>query len=85
MRDSIVVHKWATAIEKGLVNNVVLLDLRKGFDLVKHTILLERLAIYGCSQQSMRGFSSYLLQRKQFVLFKGKQSEQYEITTRVTN
>ena len=77
------VHKWALAIDKGLVNGVVLLDLHKGSDLVNHTILLVKLAIYGCSQQSVRWFSSYLLQRKQFVLFKGKQSEQSEIITGV--
>ena len=78
------VHKWALAIDKGLVNGVVLLDLHKAFDLVNHTILLVKLAIYGCSQQPMRCFSSYMLERKQFVLFKGKQSEQSEITTGVT-
>ena len=36
------VHKWALAIDKGLVNGVVLLDLRKAFDVVNHTVLLER-------------------------------------------
>ena len=41
------------------------------------------LAIYGCSQQSMRRSSSHLSERKQLVLFKGKLSEQSEITTGV--
>jgi len=41
-----VLHKWATAIDKGLVNVVVLLELRKAFDIVKHTVLLEKLAGY---------------------------------------
>ena len=77
------VHKWASAIDKGLVNGVVMLDLRKAFDLVKHTILLDKLSIYGCTQQWMRWFSSYLSERKQFVLFKGKQSQLSEITTGV--
>ena len=72
-----------SAIDKGLVNGVVLLDLRKAFDLVNHTIVLDKLAIYGCSQRSMRRFSSYLSDRKQFVLFKGKHTEQSEITTGV--
>ena len=33
----------------------------------------------------MRWFSSHLSERKQFVLFKGKQSEQSEITMAVVN
>ena len=77
------VHKWASAIDKGLVNSVVLLDQRTAFDIVIRTILLDKLALYGCSQQSMRWFSAYLSKRKQFVLFKGKQSEHSEITTGV--
>ena len=32
------VYKWASAIDKGLVNGVVLLDQRQVFDLVNHTI-----------------------------------------------
>ena len=47
---------------------------------MNHTSLLDKLAIYGCSQQSMRWLSSYLSDRKQFVLFKGKQLEKSEIT-----
>ena len=50
------VHKWALAIDKGFVNGVVLFDLRKAFDLVNHNVLLEKMAIYGCSQQSMQWF-----------------------------
>ncbi len=35
-----VVHKWALAIDKGLVNGVVILNLRKAFDLMNHTVVL---------------------------------------------
>ena len=77
------VHKWALAIDKGLVNGVVLLDLRKAFYLVNHTVLLEKMAIYGCSQHSMQWFTSYLSERQQFVQFKGKLSHQAEIQTGV--
>ena len=34
------VHKWAKAIDNGLVNGIMLLDVRKTFDLVNQTILL---------------------------------------------
>ena len=60
---------------------MVLLDLRNAFDLVNHTVLLEKMAIYGCSQQSMQWFTSYLSERQQFVQFKGKLSHQGEIQT----
>ena len=53
-------RQWTTAIDKRLVNGVVLLDLRKDFDLVNHTVLLEKFAVYGCTQQSMRWFSLHL-------------------------
>ena len=77
------VHKWALTIDKGLVNGVVLLDLRKAFDLVNHAVLLEKMAIYGCSQQLMQWFTSYLSKRQQIVQFKGKLSHQAEIQTGV--
>ena len=38
------VHKWASATDKGLVNGVALLDLRTTFAIVIHTILLDKLA-----------------------------------------
>ena len=37
------VHNWATAIDKRLVNGVVLLDLHKALDLVNHRVLLKQI------------------------------------------
>ena len=59
------------------------MDLHKAFDLVNHAVLLEKMAIYGCSQQSMQWITSYLSERQQIVQFKGKLSQQAEIQTGV--
>ena len=77
------VHKWIQAIDKRFLNGVVLLDLRKAFNLVNHTVLLEKLAIYGCSEQAMRWFSSYLLEHQQIVQLKDTLSIPSEAITDV--
>ena len=53
-------HKWVSAIDRGLFDGIVLLDLRKAFDFVNDEILLEKLEIYGCSAGSLTWFASYL-------------------------
>ncbi len=48
-----IVNKWANAIDE-LLNGVVLLDLRKAFDLFDHQILLKKLKMYKCSNKTMK-------------------------------
>ena len=74
------VHKWASAIDQGLLNGIVLLDLRKAFDLVNYEILLEKLEIHGCSAGSLTWFASYLTGRKQMVSFQGHLSNIATVT-----
>ncbi len=38
-----IIDKWTSNMEKGLLNGVVLLDLRKAFDLVDTDVLLHKL------------------------------------------
>ncbi len=65
------------------MNGIILLDLRKAFDLIDHQILLHKLSIYKCSDECIKLFKSYLLIRNQCTSFKGKVSEKLPIETGV--
>ena len=59
----------------GVLNGLLLVDLRKAFDLVNHSILLSKLQIYGCSSSTVQWFASYLSDRFQCTNFKGTLSD----------
>ncbi len=54
------VDKWTSNMEEGLLNGIVLLDLRNAFDLVNTDILLQKLEIYNFDDNSLCWFKSYL-------------------------
>jgi hypothetical protein len=68
-------EKWLTAFDEGKFVGVILVDLRKAFDSVNHSLLLEKLKLYGCSYDSLHWFSSYLMNRSQYVSLGNVQSD----------
>ena len=76
-------EKWAKALDTGLLNGVIMIDLTKAFDLISHKILLRKLQMYQCADKSIDWFRSYLLDRKQCTAFKGSLSTQKLLTAGV--
>ena len=53
-------------IDRNDYNLAVFLDLRKAFDTVNHSILLEKLKFYGIRGTELKWFESYLSERQQY-------------------
>ena len=66
---------WAFNIDKGNVNAVIFLDLKKAFDTVDHSILLSKLKAYGVGSNSFNWFKSYLDNRMQKCFVNGSLSD----------
>ena len=62
-------------MDNRVLNGLLLVDLKKAFDLVSHSILLSQLQIYGCSSSTVQWFTSYLSDRSQCTTFKGTLSD----------
>ena len=72
-------EKIKQTIDKGNLACGVFIDLKKAFDTVNHTILLQKLEHYGIRGIPLQWFKSYLTGRKQYVSVCGNTSETLEI------
>ena len=55
--------QWLMNMDNGNLSAVLFLDIRKAFDTVDHTILLQKLNCYGIQGDSVKLLESYLTDR----------------------
>jgi hypothetical protein len=61
--------QWLSDMDKGKINGVVFLDIRKAFDSINHKILLRKLKNqFGIQDIELKWFESYLTNREQVNL-----------------
>ena len=65
---------WLLNIDKGVTNLTVFLNIKKAFDTIDHSILLEKLRYYGIMGGELDFFRSYLRNRKQCCNVNGQLS-----------
>ena len=72
--EAIATDNWAFNIDRGNVNAVVFLDLKKAFDTVDQDILLSKMNLEGIQRIVLDWFRSYLTNRTQRYLVNGSLS-----------
>lgn len=77
---TILIDDIRTGMDRGMATGAVFLDLRKAFDTVHHSCLLEKLPVYGIEGYELLWFQDYLFNRTQVVRFDGVLSEAKHIT-----
>ena len=50
-------NNWCVNIDKGLLNGVIFIDLKKAFDTIDHEILLRKLKSFGVDDTVLKWFS----------------------------
>ena len=70
-------------INDGEIVGLVALDFRIAFDVINHDILCKKLKLYGCNEQCIEWFTSYLKNRRQCVNIGDTVSEKCVLTSGV--
>ena len=71
---SFLTDRFLSAVNTSEVSGAVFLDLTKAFDLVNHSILINKLSVYLKDSESLPFFKSYLVDRTQRVYLHGSYS-----------
>lgn len=77
------VHDFAYALDKGFSIDCVFLDLKKAFDVVPHSLLIEKLSWYNINCTVIQWIKEYLSNRKQRVVLDGEKSQDMNVTSGV--
>ena len=80
---SVLCDMWLSAIERSEIVGAVVLDFKKAFDLVDHTVLQQKLKAFLNKPSVISFFHSYLSDRSQYVCVNGKLSAVGAIQTGV--
>ena len=76
-------HDLTQTIDDHSQTDVILLDFSKAFDKVSHTLLLNKLNMYGINTKIIHWMSSFLLGRSQRVLVDGEISSVVDVASGV--
>ena len=74
---------WVESVEVGEMAGVMMIDLSAAFDLVDHSLLLQKLELLGFDQHAIMWMWSYLTGRSQCVYVDDKWSDFLEVTVGV--
>ena len=73
-------NNWCVNIDKGLLNGVIFIDLKKTFDTIEHDFVIQKLVKYGLDQNFVSCFTSYLSSTRQQCSVNGQLSTASQIT-----
>ena len=69
------IDRWLLNINNNEFTGVVFADLAKAFDVINHSLLLRKLALYKISNNSLQLITSFLSNRRQLVHVNGSDSD----------
>jgi hypothetical protein len=78
-----IIDTWISAINDNKLVGTVFLDLTKAFDLLNHSLLIQKRTQYQFAGETLNWFKSYLSNRTQQVSISGKLSSAKEISSAV--
>ena len=71
--------QWVEAVDKGDMVGCMMLDLSAAYDLANHSLILDKLRMYGFEDSAVGWMRSYLCGRSQCVYIDGELSDVLEV------